>query len=119
MAYWRTNNDFDFTTSANAGKKSVNISLSKWEFTLSWDFEWKAYEFKSKDIGVLLRKKINRKRVFDWLELAIVERANEAYIERLRTNNLVSTESFAVADLNQDKTWRIYIYMMTHEIYLI
>ena len=110
MAYWKTNNDFDFTTSANAGKKSVNISLSKWEFTLSWDFEWKAYEFKSKDIGVLLRKKINRKRVFDWLELAIVERANEAYIERLRTNNLVSTESFAVADLNQDKTWRIYIY---------
>lgn len=110
MAYWKTNNDFDFTTSANAGKKSVNIWFSKWEFTLSGDFEWKAYEFKSNDIGFLLRKKINRKRVFDGLELAIVEKTNEAYIEKLRTNNLVSSESFAVADLNQDKTWRIYIF---------
>ncbi len=110
MAYWRTNNDFDFTTTANAGKKSVNISYSRREFTLSWNFEWQEYEFKSRDIGTLLRRKINRKRVFDWIELEIMEQANEAYIARLRTNSLVATENFAVADLNPDKTWRVYIF---------
>lgn len=110
MAYWRTNNDFDFTTTANAGKKSVNISYSRREFTLSWNFEWQEYEFKSRDIGTLLRRKINRKRVFDWIELEIMEQVNEAYIERLRTNSLVATENFAVADLNPDKTWRVYIF---------
>jgi hypothetical protein len=35
---------------------------------------------------------------------------NEQYIERLRTNNLVQTENFAVADMNVDKTGRIYIF---------
>jgi|GEM_PF-2333317 hypothetical protein len=33
-----------------------------------------------------------------------MEQANEAYIARLRTNSLVATENFAVADLNPDKT---------------
>jgi hypothetical protein len=28
----------------------------------------------------------------------------------LRTNNLVQTENFAVADLNNDKTWKVYIF---------
>jgi hypothetical protein len=34
----------------------------------------------------------------------MVAAINEEYVERLRTNNLVQTENFAVADLNNDKT---------------
>jgi hypothetical protein len=34
----------------------------------------------------------------------MVAAINEQYIEKLRTNNLVQTENFAVSDLNNDKT---------------
>ena len=58
----------------------------------------------------ILRKKINRKRVFDWIELAMVAAINEQYVEKLRTNNLIQTENFAVSDLNENKTWKVYIF---------
>ena len=35
---------------------------------------------------------------------------NEEYINKLRTNNLVQSENFAVADTDENKTWRIYIF---------
>lgn len=47
--------------------------------------------------------------MFDGLELPIFEKINEAMIEKLRTNNLVGPENFAVSDLNQDKTGRVFI----------
>ena len=40
----------------------------------------------------------------------MVAEINEQYIEKLRTNNLVQTENFAVSDLNNDKTWKVYIF---------
>ena len=67
-------------------------------------------KYEAKDLWSILRKKINRKRVFDWIELAMVAAINEQYVERLRTNNLVQTENFAVADLNENKTWKVYIF---------
>ncbi|MEI6672272.1 MAG: hypothetical protein WCL02_02690 [bacterium] len=41
-----------------------------------------------------MRKKIDRLRVFDGVELPIFEKINEAMITQLRTNNLISPENF-------------------------
>ena len=40
----------------------------------------------------------------------MVATINEEYVEKLRTNNLIQTESFAVSDFNDNKTWRVYIF---------
>ena len=110
LAHWKTNNDFNFDTSVNEAWKSVNITFNNWKFTVTWEFDWQEYNFEAKDLWSILRKKINRKRVFDWIELAMVAAINEEYVNRLRTNNLVQTENFAVTDLNNDKTWKVYIF---------
>lgn len=110
IAYGKTNTDFDFQTSVSNAWKSTNIEFNKWKFTVSWEFDGQDYKYEAKDLWSILRKKINRKRVFDGIELAMVAAINEQYIQRLRTNNLVQTENFAVSDLNEDKTWRIYIF---------
>lgn len=110
IAYGKTNTDFDFQTSVNNAWKSTNIEFNKWKFIVSWQFDGQDYKYEAKDLWSILRKKINRKRVFDGIELAMIAAINEQYIEKLRTNNLVQTENFAVADLNDDKTWRIYIF---------
>jgi len=109
MAHGRTNWDFDFETSAWEWNKNVNIKFERWKFTLSWEFQWEQYEFKWRSLGGLLRKKMHRLRVFDGVELAIVEKINEEMIAKLRTNSFIWPENFWVADLNQDKTWRIFI----------
>ena len=58
----------------------------------------------------ILRKRINRKRVFDGIELAMVAAINENYIQRLRENHRVQTENFVISDLNAGKTWKTYIF---------
>lgn len=110
IAYWRTNTDFDFDTSVSEAWKDVHISFNKWKFTVTWEFDGQQYQYQARDLWLILRKKINRKRVFDGVELAMVAAVNEEYIQRLRTNNLVQTENFAVADFNGNKTWRVYIF---------
>lgn len=110
LRYGKTNNNFDFNTSVNGAWKNVNISFNKWKFTVTWEFDNQEYKYEAKDLWSILRKKINRKRVFDWIELAMVAAINEQYVENLRTNNLVQTENFAVSDLNNDKTWKVYIF---------
>lgn len=110
LRYGKTNNNFDFNTSVNEAWKNVNIEFNWWKFIVSWEFDGQEYKYEAKDLWSLLRKKINRKRVFDWIELAMVAEINEQYIEKLRTNNLVQTENFAVSDLNNDKTWKVYIF---------
>ena len=110
MVYWKTNNDFNFETSVNDAWKSVNIMFNKWLFTVSWQFDWQEYQYQWKDLWLILRKKINRKRVFDGIELSMVSAINEEYIQRLRTNHFIQTENFAVLDTNANKTWRIYIF---------
>jgi len=110
LAYGKTNTNFDFDTSVNEAWKNVNIAFSNWKFTVTGEFDGQEYSFEAKDLWSILRKKINRKRVFDGIELAMVAAINEEYVERLRTNNLVQTENFAVADLNNDKTWKVYIF---------
>ena len=110
IRHGKTNNNFDFDTSVNEAWKNVSISFNKWKFTVTWEFDGQEYKYETKDLWSILRKKINRKRVFDWIELAMVAAINEQYVERLRTNNLVQTENFAVSDLNNDKTWKIYIF---------
>ena len=64
------------------------------KFTISGTFKEKPFEFKGRSLGILLRKKIDRLRVFDGVELSIFEKINEAMIEQLRTNNLISPENF-------------------------
>ncbi len=110
VAYGKTNYDFNFTTSAQAGKKSVNITFNDGKFTLSWEFKGEKYEYSSCNLGSLLRKKIQRERVFNGLELEIVAQVNEAMVGRLRTNNMIGPENFAVSDLNNEKTGRVYIF---------
>lgn len=108
MVYGKTNRKFDFDISATSGSKTVNIKFEKGKFTLSWTFKDKPFEFKGRNLGVLLRKKIDRLRVFDGVELPIFEKINEAMIIQLRTNNLISPENFWVADLNPNKTGRVF-----------
>lgn len=110
LAHGKTNSDFNFETSVNEDWKTVNIAFNNWKFNVSWEFDWQEYNYESKDLWSILRKKINRKRVFDWIELAMVARINEEYVERLRTNNLIQTENFAVSDLNNNKSWRVYLF---------
>ena len=116
LVHWKTNDDFDFETTVNEAWKTANIVFNKWKFTVSWTFEGQEYQFVSKDLWSILRKKINKKRVFDWIELAMVASVNEEYISRLRSNNLIQSDNFAVADLNQNKSWRIYILDETWEL---
>lgn len=108
MVYGKTNRKFDFDTTATSGSKTVNIKFEKGKFTLSGTFKDKPFEFKGRSLGSLLRKKIDRLRVFDGVELPIFEKINEAMITQLRTNNLISPENFWVSDLNPDKTGRIF-----------
>lgn len=110
IRYGKTNNNFDFDTSINEAWKNVNISFNWWKFTVMWEFDGQEYKYETKDLWLILRKKINRKRVFDWIELAMVAAINEQYVEKLRTNNLIQTENFAVSDLNENKTWKVYIF---------
>ena len=108
IVYGKTNWKFDFDTTTISGSKTVNIKFEKGKFTISGTFKEKPFEFKGRSLGILLRKKIDRLRVFDGVELSIFEKINEAMIEQLRTNNLISPENFWVADLNQNKTGRIF-----------
>jgi len=110
IVHGKTNNNFDFETSVNDAWKNVNIAFNNWKFTVTGEFDGQEYSYEAKDLWSILRKKINRKRIFDWIELAMVAAINEEYVNRLRTNNLVQTENFAVSDLNNDKTWKIYIF---------
>lgn len=109
MFYGKTNWKFDFNTSATSGSKTVNIKHEKGKFTVSGTFKGKPYEFKGRSLGAIIRKKIDRLRVFDGVELPMFEKINEEYIKQLRTNNFISPENFWVADLNRDKTGRVFI----------
>ena len=111
LVHGKTSNDFDFDNiSVNEAWKAVNIKLNKWKFTVTWEFDGQQFEYKGRNLGSILRKKINRKRVFDGIELAMVAAINEAFIKKLRENHRVQTENFIVADVNDDKTWRTYIF---------
>ncbi len=108
MMYGKTNYNFDFDTTATSGSKKANIKFEKGIFTVSGTFKDKPYEFKGKNIGVIIRKKIDRVRIFDGLELPIFEKINESMIEKLRTNNLIGPENFWVSDLDTNKTGRVF-----------
>lgn len=110
MVHGKTSNDFNFDTAVNEAWKAVNIKLDKWLFTVSWDFDGQHYEHKGRNLWSILRKRINRKRVFDGVELAMVAAVNELFIQKLRENHRVQTENFIVADVNNGKTWRTYVF---------
>ena len=110
MVHGKTSNDFNFDTAVNEAWKAVNIKLDKWLFTVSWDFDGQHYEYKGRNLWSILRKRINRKRVFDGVELAMVAAVNELFIQKLRENHRVQTENFIVADVNNGKTWRTYVF---------
>ena len=108
LRHGETNWNFDFTTYANGGGKDVQIIFQDWKFTLSGDADGQPYEISGKNLGKLLRHNINRKRIFDGVELAILQQVNEAMIERLRTNALIWPENFVVSDRNDNKTGRVF-----------
>jgi hypothetical protein len=89
MFYGKTNWNFDFNTSATSGAKTVNIKCERGKFTLSGTFRNKPFTFKGRSLGLLLRKKIDRLRVFDGVELPIFEKINEEFVKQLRTNNFI------------------------------
>ena len=110
MIHGKTSNDFDFDNIAvNEAWKSVNISLNRWLFTVSWDFDWQPYEYRSRNLWSILRKKIGREYVFNGVELAMIAAINETFIQKLRKNHWVSTENFIISDVNNGKTGRTYI----------
>ncbi len=108
MVYGKTNYNFDFDTTATSGSKKANIKFEKGIFTVSGTFKNKPYEFKGKNLGMIIRKKIDRVRIFDGLELPMFEKINESFIEKLRTNNLIGPENFWVSDFNTNKTGRVF-----------
>lgn len=110
IRHWSTKTDFDFQTSVNAAGKNINISFEKGMFTLTGQFEWEEYTLTSRNLWSLLRKKKNRRRIFDGVELQIVEAVNENMVQQLRGNNLIASENFAVADQNRDKSGKVYIF---------
>lgn len=109
LFYGKTNRKFNFDTTATSGSKTVNIKFEKGKFILSGTFKDKPYEFKGRSLGLLLRKKMDRLRVFDGVELPIFEKINEEMVKQLRTNNFIGPENFWISDLNQDKTGRVYV----------
>lgn len=106
---WKTNRNFDFETSASEWNKHVDIWFVKWKFILTWEFNGEPYEFRWRNLGKLLKKKMHRLRVFDGIDLAMTEKINENTTQRLRTNSFIGPENFWVADVNENKTWRIFI----------
>ena len=94
LFYGKTNRKFNFDTTATSGSKTVNIKFEKGKFILSGTFKDKPYEFKGRSLGLLLRKKMDRLRVFDGVELPIFEKINEEMVKQLRTNNFIGPENF-------------------------
>jgi len=99
---------FDFTKSITAWGKTVNIGFEKNKLTVSWTYKGNNYEYKGANLGDILNNKMKGMRVFDGIELAIIEWVNESMIENLRKNTFIGPESFAVSDINQNKTGRVY-----------
>lgn len=109
MRYGETNNDFTFTTSVTESGKTANIAFHEGVFTITGTFKDKLYTLTGTNLGKILRTKQQRERIFDGLELAIVEKVNEEMIKQLRTNHFVAPENFAVSDFNTNKTGKVYI----------
>lgn len=109
IRYGETNNDFSFTTSATEGGKTANITFHDGVFTITGTFKDKPYTLEGTNLGKILRTKQQRERIFDGIELAIVEKVNEEMIKQLRTNHFVAPENFAVSDFNTNKTGKVYI----------
>ena len=111
MIHGKTSNDFDFDNIAiNEAWKSVNISLNRWLFTVSWDFDWQPYTYRSRNLWSILRKKIGRDYVFNGVEFAMIAAINETFVQKLRKNHWVATENFIISDVNNGKTGRTYIF---------
>lgn len=107
-----TNNDFNFDTEIDdLAWKKIRISFNQWKFSISRFFNGKEREFKEKDnLWDILKEKIDGKRVFDWVELKIINIINKKYIQHLRSNNLIKNKNYFVSDLGENRTWRIYIF---------
>ena len=107
-----TNNDFNFDTEIDdLAWKKIRISLNQWKFSISRFFDGKEREFKEKDnLWEILKEKVDGKRVFDWVELKIINKINEKYVQHLRSNNLIKNKNYFVSDLGENRTWRIYIF---------
>lgn len=109
LAHNERNYNFNFTTSASAWGKTAQIWFVDGMFTLAGTHNGEAFQIQWRNLGELLRHKVKRQRVFDGVELAIVEKVNESMIEKLRTNGFVQSENFAVSDFDADKSWKVYI----------
>lgn len=103
-------NNYDFNTKVSHLWKDIDISFSEGKFIVTWEFEGQEYKYEAKNLGYILRKEINWKRVFDGIELEIINQVNEEYVKQLRNNDSINSESFAIADLHEHNAWRIYIF---------
>ncbi|HKL44415.1 MAG TPA: hypothetical protein VJ892_03990 [Candidatus Absconditabacterales bacterium] len=100
----RTNTNFDFDTTIQAGGKDINVSFKKNKYTINMYGLKKPIS--SRDLGKLLRKRQGRSRVFDGIERDIAEGIYVAKMEQLRTNSKIARSSFGVMD---DITQNMYV----------
>ena len=105
----KTNYKFDFDGLKIKDLKSddITISFKEWKFVVEGKFNEKDYKYEAKDLWYILRQ---GGEVFYGLQPEIFNAINEKYVEQLRTNKLIQKENFAIADLNENKTWRVYFY---------
>ncbi len=112
LRYGGINNDFSFNTKVtDLARKDIEISFNQWKFIVSWEFEWQNYKYESSNLWDILKKKTkDGKRVFDWVELDIINEINEKYVWQLRSNKLIKDKNYIVSDFGENKTWRYYIF---------
>ena len=92
--------NFDFSTSV----WETNIEL-KWNtFTVTTPHCPKPIV--SKDLWKILHKRVDKKRIFDWVERDIVEAVYSNLINKMRENSKVARTHFWVLD---ELTWHVYI----------
>lgn len=70
----------------------------------------------SKDLGKILHKRVNKKRIFDWVERDIVEAVYSNLIKKMRENSKIARTNFWVVD---ELTWHVYILDSTWDFWRI
>ena len=88
----RTTTKFDFSTTAQANGKSVNIEFKNNKFTLNMAGLKKPIS--SRTLGKLLRHREGGIRIFDGMERDICGKVYEELIKKMRENSKIARTNF-------------------------
>lgn len=101
----KTETNFDFNETINAGGKSISVDFKKNKFTV--DMEWLDKPISSRDLWKILNhRNKNWKRAFDGIEREFIEWVYKQLIGKLRDNAKVARTNFGVID---SQTWNLYV----------